>query len=325
MLKRLKQLFERQAYDDAVARGADAIMTLMLSDQNTASHVAEILLDTSDNVLKKADPLLKARVLQRLSAEIGRLEASSQRIPAKLRRAGYKLVRQTQMPESVATRMRAFEDEMVERTADLFPATTFLQPDQKVSQKDAVQFCRDFVDHFADVYGIERGIAFRPLEPENAALHGQVYWDEGEGIAVVQAKLTKSLTRRGLALLVVTLGHECVHAAANTMHYGGSGSWERVRDTQPEAYVFHAVTDSRFYTSEDREIHRNHPEEVLAERVGLRLGVQIAQTLGITPDLESMAQETLGVIPRAEVVRELASLYRAPTPRGRPSAPCGQG
>ena len=313
MLESLHRLFRLHAHDDVYGHGLNAVMTDLLSAEKTHADIARVLLSADDVTLRKTDTLLKARVLHKLSDGIAQLESEARRVPAKLYKAGDKLVRQTPLPDMAGGQMRDFETEMVERVAELFPVDTFMFSNQAISQKEAVSFCRDFVDHFADVYGIERGIAFRPLAPENKGFCGQAYWDPAEGIAVVEADLDKNITQSEMIKLVVTLGHECVHAALNTMQYGTQSRWDEAWKTQPDAFIFHAVTDRRFYTSADRDKYENHPEEVFAERVGLRLGVLVAQHLGMTPNIAVMAKESLGVTPRPEILREMAALFQAPS------------
>lgn len=251
--------------------------------------------------------LSKARAIDALSRT-----AKSEGRTIETVEAGQALVLATSMPEEMIGFFNEAEAVLLERLGAHFrQADGSLLPnlhaERPLNPALAEGFCAAFLETFSQCYSLEGGVELQTFSSAQGP-YGVALWDEVRNKPVVQANLSGVNTLGGLARLVVTLGHEAMHCMNRAVHRADV-DWEGVRREWPEAYIYKNLTDPVFYSSKKESVYCNHPEEIFVERVGLRLGVKFAHMLGLSPKIDDFARESLGVLPRGEILRELSALF----------------
>ncbi len=339
MKDRLSLLFAKLAHDPV---GAYTRIGQKLIDATPpdAQRITELAIEANEAHLRQMPPLLKARLLTTLADHVRATQEAGGTPSNDVRVAGYRLAVSTPMPESVVKRFDDTEKEMLKRLrfmimGDAPEGKSFkTDPSTPIPPNKVRDFAGDFLDQFSEVYGIIPGIGFKPLaEQYRGKILGHAYWNAYEGAPEIAADIGDVKTLGDLVYLVATLAHEAVHAAAFRIHIKDKGLWETeglsgqyndksgfkpasVRTSNqyidykelPEAYIFKALTDKAFYTSDNKYIYGNHPEEIQAERTGIRLGHEFSQFMGFKPD-PALFAATLKNYPSQELVTQLTALF----------------
>jgi len=339
MNDRLSLMFAKLAFDPV---GAYTRIGEKLMNENPpdARKITELAIEASEARLREMPALLKARMITALGDNVRLTQEAGLEPSNDIKIAGYRLAVSTPMPESVVKRFDDTEKEMLERLrfmvmGDRSEGAQFkTDPSMLIPPAKVRDFAGDFLDQFSEVYGIKPGIGFKPLAEEyRGKISGHAYWNPYEGVPEIAADIGDVKTLGDLVYLVTTLSHEAVHAAAFRTHIKDRGEWEteglsaQYNDKSgfkpattrtsnqfidykelPEAYIFKALTDKAFYTSENKRIYGNHPEEIQAERTGIRIGHEFGKFMGFAPNPELFAG-SLKSYPSPELVKQLTALF----------------
>lgn len=304
---------------DPLAAQAQRDVTQMLDEGLLDSdYIIDTLMTHNGDLMQQFEPMVKCRMLGVLSQEIEAIEKDAalakdgpaQKHRQSMIRAGYHLAISTPIPEAIVERMRIHEDAFIAEfeawVKEASAGRSYRASDPMPLQHLQV-IARELNDMFAKHFGTTCGVETRVYDDPANKEFGAAGWDEDKQKVIIECNAAKIKTLKDLPFVMVTLGHEGVHGIKNYL-WNKHGDAEQFRNTHPDLYMFMRLTDQRFYSSENQKVYRKHPEETLAERIGLRLGARTAHALGFKLEVKEFARSAK-LFPTKEVISELAKLF----------------
>lgn len=254
-------------------------------------QVVDAIAQTDDALLVALDPMLKSRMMGVLSEEFSAFSRNAMRqtnagereFARTIRKTGQRIAIHTPVPMSVVKRFYALENQFAERVRDELATAKqngyVLDLEMPVNDQSLKEAALYFNGLLSEIYQHAFETQTVVVNDPKSKTMGSAGFDAAMNKLVIESNIAGTKTMGDLPALIGTLGHENIHSVVASFWNQPKFDPEYYRHTNPDFYMMMRICDRNFYSLE-KDVYRRHPEEIFAERLGMRLGVVMSRLMG---------------------------------------------